>query len=139
MIKSTINYLLTNRVQLSKFILVGLTTCGIYFLLFHLLYDTMHLDYRVAASISYVMTIALHFLLHRLFTFKAAGQQVTRNFRNYLLMLGVNYMNMLLIVWILVDIIKSSPYIGLAASTAVSAGVSFFGMKYFVFKSKIHG
>lgn len=136
MIKISLNYAITHRVQLSKFVFVGLTTCAIYFSCFHFLYGLIHLDYRIAASISYVITIALHFLLHRLFTFKAAGQKVTRNFRNYLLMLGVNYANMLLIVWFLVDIFKSSPYLGLAASTVVSAFVSFFGMKYFVFNTK---
>jgi putative flippase GtrA len=137
MIKSLLNYVLTHRAQIAKFIIVGLTTLAVYFLCFHFFYDLVHLDYRFAASIAYVVTIILHFLLHRLFTFKAAGQNVTRNLRNYILMLGINYANMLFIVWFIVDVVKSSPYFGLIASTAVSAFVSFLGLKYFVFKSKM--
>lgn len=131
-----LRYLIEHRLQLAKFVVVGLVTFGIYFSVFHLFYGLVHLNYRIAVSLAYVITVISHFWLHRLLTFSAAEQQIMHNAGKYLLMLGVNYGITLAIVGVVVEVAELSPYIGVIASTATTAWMSFFVMKYFVFKSK---
>ena len=132
-IKFIIAYLLEYRLQLTRFILVGLITDGVYFLVFYLFYTVIQLDYKIASSIAYVVTVSGHFLLHRVFTFSAATQRVTLNSLKYLFMLAINYLIMLSIVYCIVSILGQSPYIALVLSNCVTPFISFFAMKYFVF------
>jgi len=130
------HYAETHRVQLVKFIFVGLLTFGIYICCFHFFYRLARLDYKLAVSLAYVMTVASHFLLHRFFTFGAAEQAFVHHTWKYLLMLGLNYVVSLGVVWISVEVAKISPYFGVVASTGITAGISFFVMKYFVFQER---
>src|SRR3990167_4137656 len=125
MIKYFLNYIALHRQQLMRFIMVGLTTCGIYFLSFHLFYSTFGLDYRVGASFAYVITVISHFLLNRSFTFGAAEQEVIYNIWKYVLMLIFNYANVLIIMWLCVNFIKTSPYMGIIMSTGSTALINF--------------
>ena len=138
MIKNILNYIIFHRLQLTKFVVVGLIACSIYFSSFYLFYSVSGLDYRVASSISYVLTLICHFLLHRIFTFKAMQLNVTSAGWRYLLMLAVNYLIMLTVVWCSTSFLKLSPYIGLFFSMCITANISFFSMKYFVFATQYH-
>lgn len=135
-LQQPLRYLTKHQMQLTKFVAIGLATFGINFALFHLFFSLLHFDYKIAVSFAYVITVICHFLLHRFFTFSATEQQVTRNAGKYSLMLLINYGITLAVLWIVVEVIKVSPYIGIIAATAVTASTSFFLMKYFVFLSK---
>ncbi len=137
MLAYSLNYLTLHRSQLTKFIITGLITFVIYFLCFHFLYGLLHLGYRIAASIAYFITVVSHFMLNRLFTFKANQQLIAHNLWKYILMLGLNYINMLFIMWLVVAVTKNSPYIGIIASTGTGAIMNFFVMKHFVFGNKL--
>ncbi len=126
-------YVVTHRVQLAKFAFVGVVTFCINFSCFHVLYRFAALDYKVAVSLAYAFTVIAHFLLNRIFTFQVAEVAMVRHTWRYLAMLALNYALSLAVVWIAVEIVKTSPYFGVVASTAATAGVSFFVMKYFVF------
>jgi putative flippase GtrA len=115
---------------------VGFTTFGIYVSTFHLSYDSFQLDYKLAASIAYIITITSHFLLHRLFTFSAMGQEVGHNMWRYVLMLAINYVIMMIVMWLTITVINTSPYLGLVASTSITMVLNFLMMKYFVFSLK---
>jgi len=128
-----VRYAQTHRWQLGKFVAVGLLTFCIYFCCFHFFYRVQGLDYRLAVSFAYVITVTSHFLLHRFFTFGAADQALTHHTWKYLLMLGLNYVVALGVVWITVEFVKTSPYFGVLASTGITTGISFFMMKHFVF------
>jgi len=136
MFQHAIGYLAAHRTQLAKFVVVGIVTFGINFLFFHLFYGLFHWDYRIAVSLAYVITVISHFLLHRIFTFSAAEQQMVHNAGKYLLMVAVNYGITLTVVGLVVEVVGWSPYIGVIASTAATASTSFFVMKHFVFESK---
>lgn len=138
MLKIFLNYLISHRLQLIKFIIVGLTTSGIYFACFHLFFAVIQFDYRIASSIAYAITICSHFLLHRKFTFVAVEQNLAMNGWKYLSMLALNYAIMLAVMWFSVSILGCSPYLGLIFSTAITAGISFFMMKYFVFSLNVN-
>jgi putative flippase GtrA len=137
MLQHALRYLAEHRIQLAKFVIVGFATFGINFLLFHLFYRVLfQWDYRIAVSMAYVITVMCHFSLHRIFTFRAAGQQIAHNAGKYLLMLAVNYGITLTVVWLAVEVARWSPYIAVIVSTAATASMSFFLMKYVVFNSK---
>jgi len=136
MLARVVRYAQTHRAQLAKFVFVGLLTFGVYICCFHFLYRVARLDYKLAVSLAYVMTVASHFLLHRFFTFGAADQAFVHHTWRYLLMLGLNYVVSLGVVWIAVEVAKISPYFGVVASTGVTAGISFFMMKHFVFDER---
>jgi putative flippase GtrA len=136
MIQHTLQYILSHRRQLAKFIIVGLLTFGINFSMFHLFYALGDLDYRISVSLAYGITVVSHFLLHRFFTFDAAGQQLFRNLGKYLAMLVLNYGITIAMAWFVVEVIGLSPYFGVIASTAATACSSFFVMKYFVFEKR---
>jgi putative flippase GtrA len=131
-----IRYIIEHRLQLTKFVIVGFVTFGINFSFFHLFYGLLGLDYRIAVSLAYVITVISHFLLHRFFTFSAKEQYLIHNAGKYLLMLALNYAITMTVVWLVVEVVGVSPYIGVIASAATTASASFFIMKYFVFRPK---
>jgi putative flippase GtrA len=134
MIRTVLRYVLEHRWQLTKFVIVGVLTFGINFSMFHVFYALGNLDYRISVSLAYAVTVVCHFLLHRLFTFEAAEQQIVHNASKYVAMLGLNYAITLSMAWFVVEILALSPYLGVVASTAATACTSFFVMKYFVFR-----
>ena len=129
-------YLAEHRLQIVKFAVIGFLTLGINFISFHLFYGLFRLDYRIAVSLAYIVTVSCHFSLHRIFTFRATDQQIAHNAGKYLFMLIMNYGITLTVVWLVVEIVGWSPYVGVIASSAATASASFFIMKYFVFQSK---
>lgn len=131
-----LQYACEHRLQVAKFVIVGFVTFGIYFTSFHLFYGLAGIDYKIAVSLAYVITVISHFLLHRFFTFGAGDQLLAHNAAKYLLMLGLNYTITLMIVWFVVEILKISPYFGVIASTAATTCSNFFVMKYFVFRKQ---
>jgi putative flippase GtrA len=133
MIGRGFNYIVDHRRQLAKFVFVGFLTFGINFGLFHLFYGLANVDYRISVSLAYVITVVCHFLLHRFFTFDAAGQELVHNVGKYLGMLGLNYLITISMAWFVVAGLGLSPYWGVIAATAATACSSFFVLKYFVF------
>lgn len=133
MIRHVLRYIVDHRQQLAKFVFVGLLTFGINFSMFHLFYGVGEIDYRISVSLAYVITVVCHFLLHRFFTFEAAGQELAHNVGKYLAMLGLNYGITITTAWCVVEVLGLSPYFGVIASTAATACTSFLVMKYFVF------
>lgn len=133
MIRHSLRYIVDHRHQLAKFVFVGLLTFGINFGMFHLFYGLAKVDYRISVSLAYAITVISHFLLHRFFTFDAAGQELVHNVGKYLAMLGLNYAITITMAWFVVEVLRLSPYFGVVASTAATACTSFFVMKYFVF------
>src|SRR6476469_8612098 len=91
MLRFAFRYLMDHRRQLAKFVFVGVLTFGINFSMFHVFYGLANLDYRIAVSAAYAITVLCHFLLHRFFTFEAAEQQLVTNVGKYAAMLGLNY------------------------------------------------
>ena len=119
--------------ELCRFGLVGIVTFGINFLSFSLFFGLLHLDYRVAVSLAYVVTVCCHFLFNKTFTFGATKQRLRHNVPRYVLMLGLNYVITIVASWLTVEVVGASPYFGVVAATAGTAFSSFFVMKYLVF------
>ena len=136
MIKHVRMYIISHHRQLAKFVTIGITTCLVYLFVFHLFYGYLRFDYRIGATIAYIITVVTHFILNRAFTFSAVDQEVIHNLWKYMLMLLVNYLSLLVVMWVMVNLIQGSPYLGVIFSTLWSAAINFFMMKYFVFEQK---
>jgi len=129
-------YINEHKIQLFKFVLVGITTSGVNLTNVYIFYGLLQWDYRLAITIAYIVAVLCHFLLHRVFTFRAGNQQIINNAGKYSLMLLVNYGITLTAVLIAVEILGSSPYFGVIGAVGITAFTSFFLMKYFVFQTK---
>ncbi len=136
MLNFVLQYISHHRKQLVKFVCIGFGTFGVSFSCFQLFYKPFHLDYRIAISLAYALSVIFHFSLHRIFTFGATGQQMAGNAGKYVLMLLFNYVLTLIAAWFVVEVLKISPSFIVVGSTALTASTSFFIMKYFVFSSK---
>ncbi|EKD71439.1 MAG: hypothetical protein ACD_46C00181G0004 [uncultured bacterium] len=137
--KFLLNYLMQNQNQIIKFIVIGFTTFCINFLSFHFFYGICILNYKIATTFAYSITVVSHFTLHRIITFevKRNEQHLGLHVGKYLFMLIINYIITITVMWATVEIIHGSAYIGLIASTMATASSSFFIMKYFVFANSI--
>lgn len=136
MVKSILQILKAQKKQLIIFILVGLITFLINISSFYFFYTILNIDYKFAVSFAYIFTITAHFFLHRIFTYTAADQRMVHGVCKYLLMLGINYVVLLTIMWIFISLHKS-PYLAIITSTSITAIISFFVMKFFVFNEKV--
>ena len=136
MYRALLGYIIQNRIQLLKFGCIGLAIFLLNFLSFQLLFQVFQFDYRIAVSLAFVLSVSMHYLLHRRFTFSAADQQIAQNAGKYVLMLGTNYLITLLVAWLVVEVLRMSPSYIVVIATAVTTLGNFFLMKYFVFKSK---
>jgi putative flippase GtrA len=140
LLSAWLDYLSRHKRQIARFIIVGASTFLLYFLLFHVLYGSAGLGYKVAITIAYAVTVFCHFLLNRFFTFSAQHRNLGLHAGRYGLMLVLNYLTTLFVMWVVVEIIRTSPYVGAVASTIVTATSSFFVMKHFVFSlSEVRG
>ncbi len=136
MIRHVLNFIALNRLQLIQYITIGLAAFSIYFSSFYIFYDIFQLDYKLSASIAYTLTIMSHFSMHRHFTFCENKQKITHNAWKYALMLILNYIILLVAMWLVVNCFNGSPYLGIILSTAITTSANFFMMKYFVFQLK---
>jgi putative flippase GtrA len=129
-----LDYLREHRAQITRFVIVGISTFVLYFLLFRVLFGGLGLGYKGAITIAYAVTVMCHFLLNRFFTFNVEQRDLGLHAGRYILMLLLNYLITLAVMWTIVEVVGISPYFGAVVSTLVTAASSFFVMKHFVFR-----
>lgn len=117
---------------------VGAFSAFVYFFSFSVCWNWFSLDYRIAVSIGYVLSVVTHFLMNRSFTFEHKGQDnLLRHMIRYSVMLTINYLLTLLIVNIVVSGLGFSPYIGIATSIALTMGTGYVMSRCWVFKPSL--
>lgn len=129
-------YIAAHRWQLFRFFVVGVATFALNFCLVWLFYGKAKLDYRIAVSCAYLVTVIVHFLLNRSFTYGQKGGSIAPDTVKYGIMLIVNYMLTLSITSATVELAKLTPYYGIVFATGATAFSSFLLMKHFVFVRK---
>jgi putative flippase GtrA len=128
-----LSYATTHRWQIMRFGLVGVTTFALNFFVVWLLFGKLELNYRMAVTCAYFLTVIVHFFLNRSFTYQKKNESVTPDTARYIVMLLINYLITLTVVSTTVDLIGLTPYYGIIFSVMFTAFSSFFLMKYFVF------
>ena len=132
----TFSYFVRHRWELLRFIIVGLVTFALNFFLVWLFYGKAALDYRMAVSYAYFITVVTHFILNRSFTYRHKAGSVVPVTAKYCAMLFVNYGLTLSITTATVELLRLTPYYGIVFSTFATALSSFLLMKHFVFVRK---
>jgi len=132
----TILYLIKNRFQIFRFGIVGAITFILNFSLVWSLYGLLELNYPIAVTLAYIITVIAHFLLNRYFTYKADNSSVIGHIGRYGVMLMVNYLVTVSISIVTVELFKLTPYHGVIFATGMTAFLSFLIMKYFVFSER---
>lgn len=116
---------------------VGACSAVVYFLSFTWFFQWGKLDYQIAVSIAYVLSVLVHFFMNRSFTFKSHGHSLWRHVTKYSVMLMVNYLCTLGIMSMVVSGLKLSPYLGIAVSIALTMGTGYIMAKFWVFNNRV--
>lgn len=131
-----LHYISLHRWQLTKFVIVGVVTFVLNFMLVWLFYGRAGLDYRIAVTCAYFLTVVAHFMLNRSFTYNHVSGGAILATTKYVMMLLINYLITVSVAAITVELFGLTPYYGIVFSTFFTAFSSFLLMKHFVFVRK---
>jgi putative flippase GtrA len=115
------------------FLMTGFLTAGVYFSIFAIMWNLLHIDYKLSLTAAYWGGLCFHFFMNRHVTFKShcnIGRQVVK----YLIMSFVNYAIALLITVAIVDNFHFSPYIGIVLSVGVTVMSGYLMSRFWVFR-----
>lgn len=115
---------------------IGAFSALINLLIFALLYDVFHIDYKFAVTISYFAAVLFNFISNRQITFNGSDQHVILHLCKYLIMIALNYLLTLFIVHFVVTKLSLTPYIGVIVSIIVTAFIGFTLSKFWIFKQE---
>ncbi len=132
MIDSFIRYVRKNFEFIYRFVIVGIVTFLINFILVYFFDQIIKLDYKKSISIAYVITLTCHFLLNRAFTFKVDYFDLAHLLR-YSILPIINFFITLSMAFVVVEIIRLPVYYSVFFSATLSAFVSYTLLKYFIF------
>lgn len=126
--------LLKNGKSFLVFSLVGATGAVIYFLCLAVLLEVLAIDYRVAVTIAYLLSLIFNFMTNKLLTFKNRElSDMTTQFYRYAAVAALSYVLTMLIVLFTVERLHHPPYFGVIASLAVTVVVNYLLSKHWVF------
>lgn len=120
-----------------KFLTVGAISAVVYFASFTLLWKFFGLNYKLAVSIGYVLSVIVHFTANRVLTFRSHGQQLFQHIARYLVMITINYLITLAVVHLMVAVLKLSPYLGIVLSIGSTTGLGYLMAKFWVFRTTL--
>ena len=129
-----ISYFRNNFTSITRFLSIGLLTFFINIIFLYTFYDLFKLDYKISISISYVIGMMMQFQLNKKYTFQV-NQFKFKYILKYLNLPIINYIQTILISLLIVGYFNYTPYFSVIVSTAVSALISYFYMKNFVFNN----
>jgi putative flippase GtrA len=122
--------------SLVLFLLVGGFTAILYFGLLALFLEVIKLEYGLAVSIAYGLAIAVHFFLNRQVTFRPGNTQVLPQVARYLVVAAINYLLTLVVVYVVVGVLHSNAYVGVAVSIIATIAFGYLGSKLWVFRHR---
>lgn len=131
-------FLKTNKFTILAFLTVGALSAGVYFLSFSICWKLLKLSYFYAVSIAYVLSVLFHFTANRNITFKCYEAKILPQTLKYLTMVMINYGITLLIVNIVVEILRLSPYIGIVCSIGATVGSGYLMSRFWIFQATMH-
>jgi putative flippase GtrA len=115
---------------------VGALTALIYFSAMWIAQSVFSLNYIFAVSIAYFFSTIFHFFANRLYTFRSTKDDYLTQFGRYIILWFLNYIATILVVWISVDILLLSPYLGVCISVIFTSFTGYMLGHFWVFKLK---
>lgn len=121
--------------EIIRFLFVGAASAGVQLVLLAFLLDVCNFPLDLSVSVSYVISVAVHFFGNKFFTFRSVETISRIEIVRYFSVVFINYIITVCIVWFAVQVLKSTPYIAMLASIASTVGVGFVLNKIWVFKA----
>lgn len=136
MIKKSVKkvFSLIDKRSAAFFIFVGTLSAVVYFSSFTLLWKYLDINYKVAVSISYVLSVIIHFCANRRLTFRSHNHRLSGQLVKYIIMISINYVVTLLVMHYVVSVLGYSPYLGVVCAIGSTVGVSYLMAKFWVFR-----
>lgn len=132
-------FLIQNKHSIFTFLCVGALTSLLYFGLFGLFWKILTINYSIAVSMAYVLSIIFYFFSNRMFTFKSQAQPVSGQFIKFIGMAILNYVITLIVVYTSVELLTLPPYIGMVFAVGTTTILSYIIAKFWVFRIKNQG
>ena len=130
-------YVKQNFYQFLRFGIVGGSTMLLNLGVFHLFFSTLEIDYRVALTMAYVLSIVMHYILSRFFTYKSTSVLTGYSMASYIILLLINYGIAFCATWLAKEVLGLMPHYGIILSACITVFISYFYMKYVVFSESV--
>lgn len=134
MLASISQYFSADKRAITFFLGIGALTALVYFALFTVIWQLLHIDYRIAVTISYLIAISFHFLMNRRVTFRVARGNFIPHIMKYAVTAFMNYLITILIVEFSVKLLLLSPYLGVLIAVGVTVVTGYLMLKFWVFQ-----
>jgi len=122
--------------ELLRFCIIGVIVAIVQIGSYTLLANWLGLAQTGSGTIAYVAGVTVHFMLNRRVTFSSKSSITFLQLVRYGGLLLLNYLVTLLCLWLASDLFHVLAQVGLLASLAITALISFFVMKYFIFPAE---
>ena len=124
-----------NWLQLVRFVLVGVSGYTVNLVVFALGVHGTGLDYRLAATVSFIAAVTNNFIWHRRWTFNVRQGSMRYQGTRFLTVSVVSFVTSLLILQVLVDVVELDKVLAQATALATVAPLSFVWNKFWSFRS----
>jgi putative flippase GtrA len=126
----------TNKKSILSFLIVGGLSALINLFSFIVLWEVIDINYQLAVSISFVLSVIFHFMANRRFTFNSHGAHFFNHVTKYLVMVALNYTITMIVVHAAVEILQLSPYIGICLAIGTTVCSGYLISRFWVFQPK---
>lgn len=123
-----------NISRIIKFLLVGGFTAILYLSIFGFFEKICLLNYHIAISIAYIISITIYFFANKYLTFNNTDKSITPQLIRFSGMIAINYLITLLIVHSSVEFLQLSAYIGTMISIVATTVLNYIIAKSWVFR-----
>lgn len=130
-------YFIANKRSILLFLFVGTLAAAVNFSSFTLLWKFVSLNYQVALSVAYVLSVIVHFVANRCLTFQSNHTHFLLQMPRYLIMIFINYLITLGVTRIVVEIVHMTPYLGILLAIGVTINTSYLMLRYWVFPRSV--
>lgn len=130
-------YFLHNKKTILRFGVVGTVSALVNLGSFYVLWRWLGIHYSLAVSISYALSVIVHFCANRNIAFEGKHIHIARQMPKYFAMIFINYIITLLVTRFVVEILGLTPYLGIILAIGITINTSYFMMRYWVFPKNV--
>jgi len=126
-----------NKNELFNYLLFGVLTTIVNIASFAVFDKGLGLDYKVATTIAWVLSVIFAFVTNKLYVFYSksiGGKSVFREFISFLFFRGLSYVLDIASMIILIDFVKIDSLLAKIAANVMVVVFNYFASKYIIFK-----
>ncbi len=127
------SYFIDNKKSILFFIAVGTVSAIVNLGSFGLLWKCGGVNYQLAVSVAYLLSVIVHFAANRRIAFEGHHTHFVRQMPRYLTMIFINYLITLVVTHSVVEWLSWTPYLGIVLSIGITINTSYFMLRYWVF------